>query len=688
MSQGMHFFPVSWARGYDQVRIYGVAEPDAESGAVSCLVVKGVNTKILVDLGRDVDWSQEELELIRQQILERLKKGDPSRKWNRPCVPVRTGWSKRAVMSRSNIVQLPDGSWGQKKFDFLELEFESGSAASILRRVLEEGITVPGHALQIFKSRDCFELWFQLMLRRGLSVSGWFWVNGPRTVYDPQTLCDQELWCTERDLGPRQPDARCLTIPNIPIMAYDIECYASRKDTFPTATVDGDRVFQISAQMGKQVFLLTRFPVSEQRLQERFGDVQVRVLQCDSEISLLCRFAELVRELRPLITLGYNNMQFDMPYMLERAKLLLCETEFFQQTLHKTVPSIRKDLEWSSAARPDQQFHFLISEGVQAVDLFPLIFVDHKLTSYRLGDVGQHFGLGSKDDLKPQTMFRLYRQCEADPGSAKSVGKMTEIGAYCIRDTMLTLQLFNKQNYLDYCIQLADVTNCQITDLATRGTQFKTEQNIIRFCWEEGRVFDGETQQDPDAASYRGAFVFDPKTGRYYMIVSLDFNSLYPSLIITYNLCPTTLVTNPDVPDELCEVMDWRDDVKCEHDQRWQAREESNARLPELRKVARSSRAAWDRYVAAMDENKRLCKYNPDRGFCQHHRFRWFKGEQGVFPRVLKRLLDRRVEVRAEIAALKRELPTASPERAAEIRRLIPSKHALQLVLKLCANSM
>lgn len=703
-NQTQHFFPVSWARGYDQVRIYGIIEDDAydPDAKASCIVVRGVNTKVLVDLGRTVDWSADQLVEIKNVILKELSKGNPKFKWSRPIKPICTSFTKRRVMSSSNLIKNANEKWEQKKFDFVEFEFDSNNAVFELKRILDGGIVIPsvGNNLQFFCQRDSFELWYQLMLRRGLSVAQWFCADNLRPVYDQQTRCDVELWCTERDLRPREKD---FPIPHVPVLAYDCEMYASRPNTFCDALQEGDKIFQISVQMGKRVWLITRYPVDEALLVARFLNVVVTVIKVKSEYDLLCTFAQLVADEKPLITLGYNNMIFDMPYMLERCRMLCCEDIFMSQTLHKNNLAAKKHLSWSSKARPDQEFYYLLAEGIQATDLFPLIFADHKLTSYKLGAVGDHFGLGSKDDLSPDTMFKLYAASAADPESKRSIRGMTEVGAYCIRDTMLTLDLFNKLNYLAYCVCLADITNCQIIELATRGTQFKTEQNVVRFCWEEERVFDGESHNDSDAESYRGAVVFDPQVGRHYRIVSLDFASLYPSLIIAYNLCPTTLVTNPDIPDDLCEIMDWHDDVKCEHDERWQAVLMSKEKVKQLRAGNKASKKSWNAYVEAVTENKKLCKYNPDRSFCKHHRHRWFKGEKGVFPRVLEKLLAKRKEVRKELAKCKTELGWLNKKlkectnetdkqhllpQIETFKRWIITKTAQQLCLKVCANAM
>ncbi len=708
----MHIFPVSWSRGYDHVKIFGVLEKDAfgekaqEFPKASCLIVKKVTTKVLIDLGRSIEpWTEAQLGQIKKFVYEKLAESSSNNGFTkRGVTPLSWTCCKKRVMMGSHLVKGADGKFVQREWDFIEVEFASNNSAFDLQRILDQGIEVDGrgdYKKQFFKIRDNFELWYQLMIRKGLNVASWFWVDEPKQEYDQMTLCEEELSCNVDDLYLAKSK---LPIPKIPAFVFDIEAYASQPNSFPKAENIDDRVFQISCVFGRNAYLLTRWPVDNRDLESRFPNYSVSVIQVKSEHELLTKFVELIRQLCPLITVGYNNMQFDMPYMLERSEMLSCSSEFSMQTLSINLPAKKRELKWSSAARPDQQFTYLNGEGISTIDLYSLIFADFKLSSYKLGEVGNHFGLGSKDDLPAQSMFRLYEQSQKAPNDPVSIRGMTRVGAYCLRDTILTKELFEKLNYVEYCVCLADVTNCQITELATRGTQYKTEQNLMRFCFEENRVFDGETQTDPHAGSFKGACVLDPISGRYVWITSLDFTALYPSLIRAHNLCPTTLVINPEVPDDQCEVLEWDDHQKCKDDERWTEKQQAEIDLAKsrdevscARKNVGHDKVVWNKYIEAKRKVKRLGKYKPDKTFCAHHKFRWFKGIEGVFPRVLKKLLDKRAQVRVQLNEFKKELKSLESNGAQdettlaskeELKRWIVTLNAQQLVCKVQANSM
>ena len=63
------------------------------------------------------------------------------------------------------------------------------------------------------------------------------------------------------------------------------------------------------------------------------------------------------------------------------------------------------------------------------------------------------------------------------------------------------------------------------------------------------------------SSQFEGAYVKEPILGAHNWVVNFDLNSLYPHLIMQYNLSPETLITD-ELPSELQEIKDARPGVE------------------------------------------------------------------------------------------------------------------------------
>ena len=155
----------------------------------------------------------------------------------------------------------------------------------------------------------------------------------------------------------------------------------------------------------------------------------------------------------------------------------------------------------------------------------------HDLTPDDISKLEWCFG---KDDTSAQEMFASHR------GSADD---RAVIAKYCIQDCDLVLTLMAKLDTIVNARGMADVCRVPIQYIFLRGQGIKIFSAVVYQASKRNQIIMTQDGFDGDS-SYEGAIVLPPKIGMYLdqPIPVLDFNSLYPSNMIAFNLSPDTLV--------------------------------------------------------------------------------------------------------------------------------------------------
>ena len=151
----------------------------------------------------------------------------------------------------------------------------------------------------------------------------------------------------------------------------------------------------------------------------------------------------------------------------------------------------------------------------------------------------------NKRDVDVKAIFQAFRT--GDPE------ELTEIGDYCLQDTVLVQKLVDKLDVVTQLFEMANITDTPVPYLMQKGQQIKCFSQIAK----EARLNDFliPIAEDREDGKFKGAIVLDPKIGIYDSPVAvLDFASLYPSIQVGYTICYTTIVLDPFVVDHLREV--------------------------------------------------------------------------------------------------------------------------------------
>lgn len=131
-----------------------------------------------------------------------------------------------------------------------------------------------------------------------------------------------------------------------------------------------------------------------------------------------------------------------------------------------------------------------------------------------------------------------------------SIEERTKIATYCDTDTSLPLDIIDKTRILTSLIEMTRCTRVTLGMGYTRGQQIKVYTQVAHKTMQSGYIIESSdrekmTKRDDDTSGckYKGATVITPDAGYYdCTIVTLDFSSLYPSIMQARNTCFRTYI--------------------------------------------------------------------------------------------------------------------------------------------------
>lgn len=360
------------------------------------------------------------------------------------------------------------------------------------------------------------------------------WVEVEATKYEivpehnRQSNCQIEAVMTYRDLIAHKPEGEWAKMAPLRILSFDIEC-AGRKGVFPEANQDPViQIANIVTRYGeKKPFVRNVFCLDTTSL-----IVNTQIFEFNKEETMLSKWRDFLEEVDPDIIIGYNISNFDFPYLLDRADHLKVKN-FSQWTRLKSIHSQAKTSNFSSKQMGNRDTKATNTNGRLQLDLLQLVQRDHQLRSYTLNSVCAQFLGEQKEDVHHTMITELFN---GTPESRR------RLAVYCLKDAYLPQRLMDKLSCLENYTEMARVTGVPFNYLLSRGQQVKFISQLFRKALEQKLVIPNLSSAGSEE-QYEGATVIEPTRGYYSVpIATLDFASLYPSIIQAHNLCYTTLL--------------------------------------------------------------------------------------------------------------------------------------------------
>ena len=429
-----------------------------------------------------------------------------------------------------DIVQSKD-VWGfqnNEKFIFMKLNFKNLAARRMVNGRLKR--TLPDESMKYKVYESNLDPVLRLMHRTNIQSTGWM-DTGDACVRSHLAHVNIDLFCN--DWKTLKPVDIPETAPFV-VASVDIECNSST-GKFPDADVKDDACFQIAVsliQYGSDV------PYDKTCFCYKKTDSNLdgcTIKSYDTEREMLMAFKEYLMEKDIDIITGWNIFGFDLEYIMKRAVMTKCDQTFYEMSKLKNHSCELVYKKLSSSALGDNALKILPMPGRFIFDLFHEVKKGYKLDSYKLDNVSKLYLGDNKIDMPPKEMFARF--VEEDPI------KLREVAEYCVKDTLLPHRLLSKLSILVNLLEMAKATWVPLCYLVERGQQIKVFSLLTKKAREMGFMIPTISWGQYSADGYEGATVLDAQKGAYYTpITALDFEGLYPSIMMAHNLCYSSMV--------------------------------------------------------------------------------------------------------------------------------------------------
>ncbi len=308
--------------------------------------------------------------------------------------------------------------------------------------------------------------------------------------------------------------------PQLSVMSFDIETY----NPAGVPREDRDPIIMVSYKGRKKGVI--SFKKSSHAYVETVA----------GEKELLQRFGAIVADEDPDVLVGYNSAQFDLPYLRARNEKLKAQMRLGRYG--SAIVPMKKGL--INGMRITGRVHFDLYPAVKFFGFIGLI----KTQKFTLDAVAQDV-LGSKKvKMDKEEIWKVWDR-----------GDIDHLCEYSLVDSELTAALADR--FLPIEMELSSVAKMPLFE-TTLSTSGQLVENLLMYHASHRNELipskpAGEAVSERESAPIQGAFVKLPAPGIYDNVAVLDFRGLYPSIIVSYNIDPGTLVDEHD-PDSRKEA--------------------------------------------------------------------------------------------------------------------------------------
>ena len=321
-------------------------------------------------------------------------------------------------------------------------------------------------------------------------------------------------YITEKYPGPVEWDAKKCKI-------YSIDIETTSENGFPNVDSPTEKMLVITMQ-DNNTKKITTFGVGEFTPTDNVKGLDIDYIACKDEYTLLSKFLEWWEQNCPDIITGWNSALFDIPYLLARTERILGEGEHKRYSPFELVNKRKVRF---AAGREMTAFEITGVAQLDYLDLYKK-FTYVTRESYKLDFIAET-ELGKN---KLESGFDTFKEFYE-----KDWNRFVE---YNIIDTVIVDELEDKMKLVELAMTMAYDAKCNYNDVFSAVRTW--DSLLYNHLWEKNIVIHQKSGKKD--RQIEGAYVQEPKPGGYDWVCSFDATSLYPSILMQYNMSPETIV--------------------------------------------------------------------------------------------------------------------------------------------------
>jgi DNA polymerase, archaea type len=296
--------------------------------------------------------------------------------------------------------------------------------------------------------------------------------------------------------SPPRPLETSPVAPPLRLLAFSMVCYSSEGSPKP------DR---------NPIILLSTVASNGEEKQFAAGEDK-------NDKPIIKAFMDYIRSFDPDVIVSYGANTIDWNYLLQRSHSYGFPLDFDR-----------------AAFEPHTSVYGHVSvTGIVNVDLADFVSMFPEVKVKTLSNFAGHLGLGSETGGVVEDV--LFAQYWDNPE------KRAELQKFALDSANKVLGMAGL--LLDFAIQLSSLTGLPLDHVMAAATGFRVEWYLIKQAQRIGEIVPRRIEQP--YMPYAGGLVLSPQPGLHENIAVLDFKSMYPNIMITYNLSPDTYIQTGD----------------------------------------------------------------------------------------------------------------------------------------------
>ena len=248
----------------------------------------------------------------------------------------------------------------------------------------------------------------------------------------------------------------------------------------------------------------------------------VKYIRCIDEQQMLKEFIVFWQNNYPDVLTGWNIYGFDIPYLVNRMNRIVGES----MTNRLSPWGIIRDKKIYANGNNIQSYDFIGISTLDYLDLYKK-FTYQNQESYRLDYIAEVELGQNKLENKFDTFKDFYTQ------------DWQRFVDYNIHDTELVDRLEDKMKLIELVYTLAFQSKINFNDVYSPVRMW--DMIIYNYLRDHKIIIPTKSDESEKPTAFEGAYVKDPLVGQHKWVASFDLNSLYPHLIMQYNMSPETL---------------------------------------------------------------------------------------------------------------------------------------------------